>query len=318
MQTPNGAEKHNLLVKVARLYYLQQLTHQEIANTLGFSRIKVTRLLQEAVERKVVEFKIADPYVETLELEAALKERFGLTQVVIAPPATSDEERFDILGRYAAGFLSGVLRDDLTIGIGWGRTLNGMVPYLEDGSHRNLNVVSLTGGLTANSEQPNPYDIATSVAHALGATPRYLLTPAIVDRPEEKEILLHNEVNQSVMGWWQKLDVVLMSIGTISPPPQSLTLFPDPRVQVHKLESLGVTGDLLMTFFDKRGTFVKTDFTKRTIRIDFDLIKKAPLVVGVSGGPDKVQSIAGALRTGVINVLVTDEPTARAVVSGRY
>ena len=48
--------KHNLLVRIARLYYLCNMTHQEIADQEGVSRIKITRLLKEAVDKKIVEF----------------------------------------------------------------------------------------------------------------------------------------------------------------------------------------------------------------------------------------------------------------------
>ena len=40
-----------LLGRVARMYYEHGLTHQEIANALGLSRIRVTRLLAEARDK---------------------------------------------------------------------------------------------------------------------------------------------------------------------------------------------------------------------------------------------------------------------------
>ena len=152
--------RHNLLVRVARLYYLCGLTHQQIAAREGMSRIKVTRLLKEAVERKIVEFNIKDPLVTTLELEEELQRAFGLRRVILTPTPAQEADYYDILGRFAADCLQRELKNGLHIGIGWGRTLNGMLPYLSRGRRRDLHVVSLTGGLAANARQPNPYDLS--------------------------------------------------------------------------------------------------------------------------------------------------------------
>ncbi|MBF0432847.1 MAG: hypothetical protein HQK83_16300 [Fibrobacteria bacterium] len=56
--------ERNFLIYITRLYYIEGLTHQEIASHLGFSRIKITRLLKKAVVAKIVEFRIAQPEPE--------------------------------------------------------------------------------------------------------------------------------------------------------------------------------------------------------------------------------------------------------------
>jgi DNA-binding transcriptional regulator LsrR (DeoR family) len=59
---------------------------------------------------------------------------------------------------------------------------------------------------------------------------------------------------------------------------------------------------------------VETGFRQRMITIDLDDLKRIPVVAGIAGGRHKVQSILGALRTGYLNTLITDEDTARRVV----
>jgi len=55
----NGIEsRKDLLVKVAKMYYTQQLSQQEIADRIFLSRSNVSRLLKTCVEQKVVEFYI--------------------------------------------------------------------------------------------------------------------------------------------------------------------------------------------------------------------------------------------------------------------
>jgi DNA-binding transcriptional regulator LsrR (DeoR family) len=48
-------EKRDLVYKIARDYYQENRTQQEIANKYGISRIMVSRLLSRAVEEKIVE-----------------------------------------------------------------------------------------------------------------------------------------------------------------------------------------------------------------------------------------------------------------------
>jgi deoxyribonucleoside regulator len=43
-------------------------------------------------------------------------------------------------------------------------------------------------------------------------------------------------------------------------------------------------------------------------------LARIPTVVGVAAGPEKYAAIQGALRSGYIDVLVTDERTANALV----
>ena len=91
--------RHNQLVDVARLYYLDDLTHQQIADRLGLSRVKVTRLLRQAVEAKVVEFRIADPALASLVLEDQLKDAVrSATRRSSSPPGRAKRRRWTHLG----------------------------------------------------------------------------------------------------------------------------------------------------------------------------------------------------------------------------
>jgi DNA-binding transcriptional regulator LsrR (DeoR family) len=54
----------------------------------------------------------------------------------------------------------------------------------------------------------------------------------------------------------------------------------------------------------------------RLIAVEWDELQRIPLVVAMAAGVDKRDAILGALRSGCMNVLVTDESTARAVLKG--
>jgi len=107
----NDAEqlKHNRLVTVATLHYLHGRTHAQIAAQLGLSRVKVTRLLKEAVNGRIVEFRIADPVAATVDLSLGLEKRFGLKRAIVVP----GDGQIDRLGREAASLMMSLLAPGL-------------------------------------------------------------------------------------------------------------------------------------------------------------------------------------------------------------
>jgi len=311
---PKNITRHNLLVRIARLYYLCSMTHQDIADREGLSRIKVTWLLKEAVDKQIVEFKIKDPVLNTLELEEVFKNTFKLKRAIITPTPQADGDIYDILGRFTADFLKRNLRDRLNIGIGWGRTLNGMLPYLNRSSKKSIKVISLTGGLAANTRQPNPYDVASAIAAKLGASPCYPIVPAIVENEAVKRLLLKEKKVKQILDLWERIDIALMSIGIISTETGLYYSFPDPKKEADSVKKLGAVGDLLAKPFNQKGKFLKPGFANRTIRIPFESLKRIPIVIGIAGGRMKVEAILGALHSGYLNTLITDEATAKKLM----
>lgn len=310
------ARRHDLLVRIARQYYLGNLTHEQIGVREGISRIKVTRLLKEAVSRGIVEFRIKDPIGQNLELEEQLQESFGLQKVIVtASPRAPRDSVYPLLGKAAADFLVQQLRDGLCVGMGWGRTLNGMVPFLRRSNNRGIEVVSLTGGLAANSRQPNPYDVVSATAEKLGASPHYPLVPAIVESRQVRDLLMRDQRIGEIERLWKRIDIALVSIGVIAPETGVYYSFPDPKLEAERSRGAGAVGDLLAVPFNAQGRFLKRPFLARMVAIDLDVFSRISFTVGVAGGEAKAAAILGALRTGKLNTLITDERCARKLLA---
>ena len=56
-----NSDLHELLAKVASLYYEEELTQNAIAARLGLSRVKIYRLLKQAKDEQVVQIVIDWP-----------------------------------------------------------------------------------------------------------------------------------------------------------------------------------------------------------------------------------------------------------------
>jgi DNA-binding transcriptional regulator LsrR (DeoR family) len=79
------------------------------------------------------------------------------------------------------------------------------------------------------------------------------------------------------------------------------------------LRRMGAVGDLAGHFFRADGSFLEP-WSERVLAIPIAELRGVDGVFAVAAGRGKATPILGALRTGVIDVLVTDRQTAEAVL----
>jgi DNA-binding transcriptional regulator LsrR (DeoR family) len=76
----------------------------------------------------------------------------------------------------------------------------------------------------------------------------------------------------------------------------------------------GLVGDIIVEFFDLYGRVHETELSPRVVGMRLADLRDVPSVIAVAGSIAKAPAILGALRTGLIHVLVTDNATARRVL----
>ena len=309
-------EELNLILRAARLYYEDGLTQQQVARELGISRPKVSRLLGQAREEGIVQITIFDPFTEHSALEEELVAAFGLRQAVVTACAGVEVEALRRrIGFTAAGFLAHTLADGQQVGIGWGRTLHSVVTSLDVGRKAKIQVIPLIGGMgqVAPSFQVN--ELARELAEAFGGTWQAFYAPAFVGERVARESLVRLDDVQLVLRTWPALDWALVGIGHFEFQRQSSMFFADyidePALQ--QLEVAGAVGDLCGRFFDQKGEPCGVE--EGVVGISLEQLRALDGVIGVAGGEEKVPAILGALRGGYLNVLITDEATAQAVLA---
>ena len=74
-------------------------------------------------------------------------------------------------------------------------------------------------------------------------------------------------------------------------------------------------GDICSHVIDFDGNICDSELDARTLAIPLDVIKKKKYRIGVAQGFSKADSLCGALRGGIINVLVTNEETAERMLN---
>ena len=308
-------EELQTMLRAARLYYEDGLTQQQVADELGVSRPKVSRLLTRARAEGIVRITIVDPFATFGEVEQHLVETFGLREaVVIAGEGLSEEALRRRLGLAAASYLRRTLRDGLRVGVGWGRTLRATVEVLNNERQVAIHAVPLIGGIGQVSPSFQVNDLARRMAEAFGGTWQALYAPAFVGDTQARDALLNHPDVKLVMEGWETLDVALVGIGHFAFQRQSSMFFAEYMAQtlLQELEERGAMGDLCGRFFDIYGR--QCILEAGVIGISLDQLKALDHVIGVAGGKEKMTAILGALRGGYLNVLITDTVTAQAVL----
>lgn len=116
MATENS-DDIRLIVKIAQLYYEQDMTQAQIARELGIYRTTISRLLKRGREQGIVTIAINYDYNENLWLEQQLKQRFGLKEaVVITCDNEQEEEQLAMMGVHGAQLLERLLEPGDIIG----------------------------------------------------------------------------------------------------------------------------------------------------------------------------------------------------------
>ena len=299
------------LIQASRLYYDLGETQSRVAELLGVTRPQVSRLLKRARAEGIVEIRIVDQASADSSAAVALRDRFGLRAIAVAPALVGPEEiSRRMIGRLAADVLRAAIRDGAVVGIGDGASISAVAdavaadePLHETGA----TVVPLAGGYWFSGPAREPF---RRVADGIGGVALGLLAPGLVDDPATKASLCAHAGVRRIVDLWDRLEVAAFGIGGPVWSASSLGL-----EIAAELERSGAVGEILVSPFDADGTFVCAALRDRTIAFDARDLPRVPVRIGVAGGRTKVRAILAALRGGLLTTLVTDQPTAEAVLA---
>ena len=312
------------LIKVAELYYRDGLSQQEIAQKLHTSRTSISRALIQARNEGYVQIRIQYPEQSNLGLERELEEKYGLTEALVAVPAydqSSDQE----VAFQAVDYTLRVLKKNMVLGMTWGRAMHGFVEQLAQDerlrslSFRNVKIVPFLGtpGVTQlDSWDATTYSntLATKVGNLLHCASYNLSAPMYVDGEKEKELIEGIDEISKVLHMAETADMALIGIGSMQKDSSIIKAGIRTDEEYKELIQKGAVGEIVGRIYDKNGQTVDEDLRRKMIGISLDKIAKIPVRVGISYGKDKIEAIKGAIAGGLVNVLVTDVPTAELLL----
>ncbi|MCY1689756.1 sugar-binding transcriptional regulator [Exiguobacterium sp. SL14] len=311
-------QEMNMLYRVARMYYEQDMTQNEIAKEIGANRTNISRMLKKMREKDIVQIRINYDAFRDIEIEEKLKERYDLKEIIIVPSkqTESKEHRLAAIGQACANYLNQIIQKNDVVGFSWGSSLAAVVEAWHPTKDFDLMCVPLIGGPDGKlSSRYYANTIVYEVARKTKGHSKLIDFPAIVQTADLKKALTDSEHFREIEGLWEQLQIAIVGIGSplINDGPNWLGFYGERFDQA--LKDGRVVGDICSNFYDESGHYVETELIGRTISIDLAQLKQANYTIGVAESPEKVAAIQAALTAGYLNVLVTTEETAYLLLS---
>ncbi len=293
-----------LMAEAAILYYEKKMTQQEIANILYLSRQTVSKLLTEALENGIVEITVHHPKKNCERLEHEIEEAFGIEKSVVAGAGSSgDSMRMMMTVKAAIAYLTPTLEaGGLNLAVCWGRTMQALIAEMPTLQTDGNTVFPLFGATDHENSYFASNEMARCMADKLGAAIKYAWFPYLPDSAKDRELFMKTSYYGRIARLWESIDLAVIGIGNREIP----ELFR--RTFGYCEQNEEAVGDIATHFFTERGKFLNP--YQNTLCASVGNLKKAKKVVAVACGGNKTEAIASALRTGIIDVLVTDEYTA--------
>ncbi|MDH6203253.1 MULTISPECIES: sugar-binding transcriptional regulator [Rhizobium] len=307
-----------LISRVAQMYHLEGRRQAEIAQHLRLSQATVSRMLKRAEAEDIVRTSVTPPVGTYSELESALREKYDLPEAIVVE-CTEDRDGAIMarIGEAAAHLLEVTLAPGEIIGVSsWSQTISKMVENIHPlKSAQAKYVVQTLGGMGDPSVQTHATQLTTRLARLTGAEPKLLAVQGVTTSREAKFLMQADPYVRETMDLFGSITLAIVGIGAVEPSEllaRSGNIFSSRELS--DLAEAGAVGDISLRFFDKNGKPVKTPLDDRVIGLPLEDLERVDRVIALAGGSKKTDAIAGALRVGVIHMLVTDKFTAQRLI----
>jgi DNA-binding transcriptional regulator LsrR (DeoR family) len=314
------------MVQCLELYYRQGRSQKDIAAALGVSAATVSRLLKRAFDEGLVRVELDLP--RTQELETALVERFGLRDAVVVAAGGRGDVREE-LGVAAAAYFEKIATNGLRVGLSCGFTLYHTIRALRYSRFKDLDLYPLSGESTLKLVDLAPNTLVGMMAAkyrphvtAYALPVQHLVSLRQIE--QERRRLLRDPEVRRVYEAAQTVDVALVGVGQIGEQtPGFCALAESYGVTVRRLREFGVVGEINYQPYDAEGRIVDQPQLRvlmyRVLSVSGERLqdlshREDRYVIAVAGGRSKIDAVRGALRGRFMNVLITDEDVAQAVL----
>lgn len=314
----NEYEKTQLLVNISKMYYELNFSQQEISNRAGLSRTYISKLLNEARERGIVEIRIHDPIKAESHLEESLRRQYGLKKALVLPVVDSEPALLDRLGSAAAEYLNMIIREDDIIGVGWGETLHAFSKAVigrED--LKNIRVVQLCGGVTKMNQDTYVSDIPRNMARNLGGSCHLIPLPAVLESVTARNALMKDRNITEVLHLARQTTIAVITVGVFVKENIFVSSGYFRENEIERLKKAGAVGDICSHIINEHCEICDPQLEKRTVSVSLEDFINIPTKLCIAAGECKFQSLKAALAAGCIDVLVTNEKMAGELLSER-
>ena len=295
-----------LMIRAAWYYYMENYTQQRISELLGVSRARVIGLLEKARQTGVIQFRIRQDGNRYIKAEQDLISRFGLKDVFTVPKADSLANLNESIAQAAAMYIIRRLKGGDFLNVGYGDPTSRVLNHLAMAAEEPLNMVSLTGGVN--------YYLPNTSSNVFNARLYLIPSPLLLSSQKLRDSMRQEPVVEEVYRMIPLSRMSVIGIGSMS---REATILKNGVLNENDFTILklqGAVGDLLSHFVDREGKLISVEQDRQLMSTSLEDLRMLENVIGVAGGLSKVDAILAALRGGYVDILITDEETAQALL----
>ncbi|MBT7122914.1 MAG: sugar-binding transcriptional regulator [Clostridia bacterium] len=310
-----SSEKRDMLIGIAKMYYIEGLSQEQIAKEVHVSRPTVSRMLKQSVFEGIVQIRIDDVSSYGLELGKKLRQKFGVRQVIVTPLSDNLEESKNNVGAAAARYLESSTQNCSLLGIAWGTTIGQVVKNVQHSPQRKMDIIQLLGGVGNRTKDTDANMMALTLSKAFNGDSYLLQAPFMVQSKVLRDLLLDEPHIRTHFEKIHEAGAVVIGLGSTDP--ELSAQFRSGHItyeDAKKLRAEGAVGDICGRYLDINGNQCHTALNDRMIAVTLQDIKNIPTVIAVASGEKKTDIITAALRGKYIDVLITDESAAVSVL----
>ncbi len=297
------------------LYYVGGLTQDQIARELGVSRQRAQRLVSRAMAERLIHVRLEHRVSGCLDLEAAMTRRFGLRLCRVAPSLGAEIDPLPSIAPTAAAEIERVLRsaEPLVIALGTGRTLRATVEELTSMECEQHRIVSLNGNISPDGSA-SYYDVIMRIADRVRAPHYPMPMPVIAQSPNERDLFHSLKPIQSVLRLARGADVTFVGVGQMSGDAPLLKDGFITAAELAEMQAQGAAGEVAGWVYDSEGRYLETSINLRVAGVRVTA-EEGRMVIAIAGGVRKLTALVAGLKGRIFNGLITDELTARKLLS---
>lgn len=302
------------LVKIAKRYFIDGVSQLQLAEEFQVSRPTVSKLLKRCRKEGIVDIRIAESDNSAGALADRLVENFPIKQALIAESRHDYPSTLESVGEKGAYYLQSILTKQSRLGIAWGSALFQVVRHMPHMNLSGVEVIQMVGGTSAENANYDGFEIARSMAVRLHGSYHILPAPIIVQDDSLHKMLVKEPGIAKVINKTSSLTTAIVGISSDAPENSPLVSAGFLSEQESAdLVKQGIVGHVCGYHFTLDGKFPDIPVNRRIIGISLQDLQRIP-IIAVACGPQKISALTAALRTGIIDTVITDEHTAVKIV----
>ena len=309
--------KTELLLLVSSLYYIEKLSQTKVAKLAGISQANVSRYLNEARERGIVQISVQAFSPQNSKLEEKLKSALKLKNIIVINTiqGQSIDQCKMTVSHFAAPIISNLIKPNTTVCIAAGRHIYNMVGSMNPTlTAPNVSFIQAMGDVSPDIQEDDAIEISRKLALKWKGNFQKLQAPAITQDEETFRAFTSHQQIKSVLNQMNYVDLAIVGIGILF----DSVFFDRDFMNASEIESLefkGISGEICGHFYDENGCETETQYKNRVIGISLKQLKNASEVIAITSGKNRAEAVQAAIKGGIIKSLIIDDIGAKAILA---